>query len=175
MLGRPFWRLFAVAAGRQEGRPAASRITPNLLVGPYPTPDDVPWLADEHGVTAVLSLQDDGDLASKGLDLAELKRGYEQHGLRFHRVAVPDGDTESLSRRLDQIIRLLRDLLGRGECVYVHCNAGLNRAPTVVIAYLHVVGGLPLLEARDFVKQRRHCVPYMQLLEARYGATAGGG
>jgi hypothetical protein len=44
----------------------------------------------------------------------------------------------------------------------------MNRAPTAAIAYLHVHGDLPLLAARDFVKARRPCVPYMRLLEARY-------
>jgi protein-tyrosine phosphatase len=48
----------------------------------------------------------------------------------------------------------------------------MNRAPTVTIAYLHTHHGLSLVEARDFVKQRRHCVPYMLDLEAVYGGRA---
>ena len=44
----------------------------------------------------------------------------------------------------------------------------MNRAPTIAIAYLHVHRGLGLHAARDFLKQRRHCVPYMTVLEARY-------
>jgi len=168
VLGKPFWRLFAGSTGRLAGRPDATVIVPNLLVGTFPTPDDTAWLRDTYGITAIVNLQDDGDLASKGLDLVELERSYQEHGLQFHRVPVPDGDTEILALRLDQILRLLDDLLGGGECVYLHCNAGLNRAPTVAIAYLHAIRRVPLIEARDFVKQRRHCVPYMRLLAARY-------
>jgi protein-tyrosine phosphatase len=59
--------------------------------------------------------------------------------------------------------------ISAGRRVYLHCNAGMNRAPTIAIAYLHVHRQLPLHEARDFVKARRHCVPYMTVLEARYG------
>ena len=55
-----------------------------------------------------------------------------------------------------------------GDRVYLHCNAGMNRAPTVAIAYLHVHHAMSLGAARDSVKQRRHCVPYMRVLEARY-------
>jgi len=168
VLGKPFWRLFASSTGRPAGHPDASLILPSFLIGTFPTPDDAAWLHHSHGITAIISLQDDGDLASKGLDLFELERSYQEHGLRFHRVPVPDGDTETLALRLDQIVALLDELLGGGECVYLHCNAGLNRAPTVAIAYLHAIRGLPLIEARDFVKQRRHCVPYMRLLAARY-------
>jgi protein-tyrosine phosphatase len=150
-------------------RPHLSAILDNLLIGEYPNPEDVGWLRDEHGVTAVLSLQDDADLASKDLALAVLERAYTTAGLRFHRVPVPDGATDVLDARLPAIVALLGEWLRGGERVYLHCNAGMNRAPTAAIAYLHVHGDLPLHAARDFVKKRRPCVPYMRVLEARYG------
>src|SRR5919198_541847 len=105
---------------RPGGRPGVSVIRPGLLVGEYPLPEDAAWLRDEHGVTTVVSLQDDA-----------------------------------------------------GERVSLHCNAGLNRAPTAAIAYLHVREGLSLEAARDEVKQRRHCVPYMRVLEVYFGGGAG--
>jgi predicted protein tyrosine phosphatase len=167
MMLTPFWR-FAGPACRSGGRPNLSLIVPNLLVGEYPTPDDAEWLRDEHGVTVVVNLQDDADLASKGLDIEELQLVYRQHGLGFHRVALPDGDMEILAARLDALVDFLARLVRDGECVYLHCNAGFNRAPTVAIAYLHVHRELPLSAARDLVKERRHCLPYMTVLEARY-------
>jgi protein-tyrosine phosphatase len=154
---------------RRWGRPELAIILPNLLVGEYPTLDDADWLRTAHQVTAVVSLQDDFDLASKGLDLHELEQTYSRHGLRFHRMPVPDCDPEAFAGLLDQIVTLLGDLLRGGNRVYLHCNAGMNRAPTVAIAYLHAEHGLTLDAARDLVKNRRHCVPYMQLLQARYG------
>lgn len=51
-------------------------------------------------------------------------------------------------------------------------NAGMNRAPTLAIAFLHVHRGLPLRAARDHVKARRACVPYWRLLEQRYGMSS---
>jgi protein-tyrosine phosphatase len=152
----------------RSGRPTCSAILPNLLIGEYPTPDDVGWLRSAHEVTAVFSLQDDSDLVSKCLDLRQLEQIYRQHGLRFQRVPVPDCDPDTFGRLLDRIVSALTDLLREGERVYLHCNAGMNRAPTVAIAYLHTAHGLPLASARDFVKQRHHCVPYMQLLQVRY-------
>jgi len=153
---------------RPAGRPEFARILPDLLVGEYPTADDVRWLQVVQGVTAVLSLQDDADLASKALVVAELERAYGVHGVGFHRIPVPDCDTETFAARLDSIVILLNQLLGSGARVYLHCNAGMNRAPTVAIAYLHVHHGLSLAAARELVKERRHCVPYMQLLEGHY-------
>ena len=150
-------------------RPHLTVILDNLLVGEYPNPEDVGWLRDEHGVSAVVSLQDDADLASKNLALAVLQQAYTDAGLRFHRIPVPDGANDVLHAQLPTIVAVLGELLERGERVYLHCNAGMNRAPTAAIAYLHVHGDLPLLAARDFVKARRSCVPYMRVLEARYG------
>jgi len=155
---------------RPGGRPGVSAIRSGLLIGEYPTPEDAGWLRDEHGVTAVVSLQDDADLASKGLRLSGLERAYGTHGLAFHGIPVPDGDEELLARRLGDIVGLLGRLLDAGERVYLHCNAGFNRAPTAAIAYLHARGGLALAEARDLVKQRRPCVPYMRVLETYFGS-----
>jgi len=155
---------------RPGARPGLSVIRPGLLVGEYPTPEDAAWLRDEHGVTAVVSLQDDADLATKGLRLVALERAYGAHGLAFHRFPIPDGDDRNLAARLAEIVALLRKVIAAGGRVYVHCNAGLNRAPTVAIAYLHVGEGLPLEDARAEVKRLRHCVPYMRALVACFGA-----
>jgi len=156
---------------RAGGRPDLSVILPDLLVGEYPTPDDVEWLRTVHAISAVVSLQDDADLASKGLRLRELERVYREHALRFHRIPIPDCDNDALAARLDEAVAVLHALLVEGGRVYLHCNAGMNRAPTIAIAYLHREHGLPLGAARDFVKQRRHCVPYMRVLQAHFGSA----
>jgi len=153
---------------RPGARPGLTVIRPALLVGEYPTPEDAAWLREEHGVTTVVSLQDDADLASKGLRLRHLERSYRRYELGFHRIPVPDGDAAHLAARLDEAVALLGRLTDEGHRVYLHCNAGFNRAPTVAIAYLHVREGLSLEAARDAVKQLRHCVPYMRALEAHF-------
>jgi protein-tyrosine phosphatase len=157
-------------APRPTGRPGFDAIRPDLLVGEYPAPADAAWLRDAHGVTAVVSLQDDGDLASKGLRLAELERAYAAQAIAFHRIPIPDGDDRNLAARLGDILALLDRLLDEGHRVYLHCNAGFNRAPTAAIACLHVREKLALAAARDAVKERRHCVPYMRALEAYFAA-----
>ena len=167
-----FWRWAGGPVGRVGVRPDCTRILPNLLVGEYPTPDDTAWLQAEQGITTVFSLQDDGDLASKGLELRDLEHAYQRAGLRFERMPVPDCDTEFLTARLDAIVATLHQFLAQGDHVYLHCNAGMNRAPSIAVAYLHVHRAMPLASARDFVTARRACVPYMRALEARYGTGA---
>jgi dual specificity protein phosphatase-like protein len=155
---------------RPGGRPGLSVIRPALLVGEYPLPEDAAWLRAEHGVTAVVCLQDDADLAGKGLVLSALEQAYRAHDIAFHRIPVLDGDDRNLAARLGEIVALLGALIDAGGRVYLHCNAGLNRAPTAAIAYLHAREGLPLDEARDTVKRCRHCVPYMRALATHFGS-----
>ncbi|MFN8544085.1 MAG: dual specificity protein phosphatase family protein [Candidatus Binatia bacterium] len=161
-------------APRATEHPTVSEIRGGLLVGSYPLPADVPWLRDVHRVTAVVNLQDDADLAAKGLRLTGLEHAYRTHGVAFHRVAVTDGDVAGLAARLGEIVAVLARLLDAGDRVFLHCNAGFNRAPTAAIAYLHAHGGMSLPEAIAFVKARRSCVPYAEALEAaaRTGLTA---
>jgi len=166
----PLHLQLAGPAARPNGHPDYAFIMDALAIGEYPTPEDAAWLRSTHAISAVVCLQDDIDLDRKGLSLRALERAYAAHHIRFHRVPVPDGDGELLRARLDETVALVADLIARGERVYLHCNAGLNRAPTVAIAYLHVHHGHALDAACELVKVRRPCVPYMRLLSKHYGA-----
>jgi len=154
-------------------RPGLDPVLPELLVGEYPRVEDLVWLRDVHGVTAVVSLQDEADLASKRLAAAELEATCASLGLAFARLPVADGDPDALAARLPAAVEHLHALIAAGARVYLHCNAGYNRAPTVAIAYLHVHHRLPLDEACEQVKARRSCVPYVSALRACYGDGAG--
>ncbi len=159
---------------RPAGRPGVSTILDGrLLIGEYPTPDDIEWLRDEHGIGAVVSLQDEIDLTYKSLDLPALERAYAAAGLPLHRYGVIDGDPDDLIPSLDGILETVHRLLGEKRRVYVHCNAGFNRAPTVAIAYLHAHGGMSIEEAHFYVKERRACAPYLSALVRYFGARSG--
>lgn len=145
-------------------------MTPELYVGSYPAPDDLAWLASEHGIRAVLNLQDDFDLAAKRLTLPALERAAATAGIAFARVPVVDGDAEGLALLLPDVVTLLDDLVRTHGRTYLHCNAGMNRAPTVAIAYLHVHHALPLRDAIRHMKRRRSCLPYVSALHAAYPA-----
>ena len=166
----PSWDELILPSARRGTHPELAVILPTLSIGECARPEDVEWLRDTHSVSAVVSLQDDADLLHKGLRLHALRQAYRAHGVAFHRIPIADGDASMLAARLDEALDLLHTLLSAGESVFVHCNAGLNRAPTVAIAYLHVHGGFALETARDFVKARRACVPYWSVLREKYGS-----
>jgi protein-tyrosine phosphatase len=151
--------------------PGFDRILPHLLVGEYPRVEDFRWLQAAHRVSAVVSLQDDADLASKRLRLADVEAACAALGVAFARVPVADGDVEALAARLPAAVATVHAHVAAGRRVYLHCNAGYNRAPTVAIAYLHEHHALPLEVACEAVKQRRSCVPYVGALRLRYAGA----
>lgn len=155
-------------AGRGR-RPEVSEILPTLLVGEYPRVEDIAWLKQEFGISAVFSLQDAEDLAVKSLSLSALVSTYRQQQIEFRRTPVADFDCQSLAVVFPTALEILHVLAQEGHRVFLHCNAGCNRAPTLTIAYLHVHHGMALDEARDFVKARRPCGPYMEVLYQHFG------
>ena len=117
----------------------ASQILPNLLVGSYPAaPEDIDRLQREFGVTAVLSLQSDEDLATWDVPWHRLEAHYQRTGIEVLRVPVWDFDRDDLRRKLPQCVGVLDKLLQQGHTVYLALpNMGVNRSPSVAIAYLH--------------------------------------
>ncbi len=156
-------------ATRLRGRPSVTEISPGLLVGEFPRPEDIAWLKSEFGVTAIHNLQDDEDLAHNGLRERELAEACRKSGVKFVRTQIQDGSADAMAERLADTLGALASLIGAGERVYLHCNAGLNRAPTLAIAYLRAHGEMSLDEACAYVKARRTCGPFMTILEDYFG------
>lgn len=115
---------------------------PRLVVGACPTSvEDVALLAS-RGVTGLLSLQSDEDLASRGLSWPVLWQVHAAHGIVASRVAIRDFDKRDLLRHLDDAVAALDALLAQDRRVYVHCTAGLNRSTTVALAHMSRALGL---------------------------------
>lgn len=155
---------------RGTRRPTVSVISDELLVGEYPNQDDIGWLKDTYGITAVHNLQDDDDLRMNGLDARLLRSEYDAHGIDYIRTPIQDGSADAMAERLEAALHDLRELVDSNGRVYVHCNAGMNRAPTLAIAFLRAYRQMSLEEAMLLVKKQRACGPFMTVLEDYFGA-----
>jgi protein-tyrosine phosphatase len=160
----------AARPSRNGRRPSVSVISDELLVGEYPVAADIAWLKDTYGVTAVHNLQDDDDLRMNGLDNRGLSAEYTAHGIDYVRTPIQDGSADAMAERLEAALHDLRSLVGSGARVYVHCNGGMNRAPTLAIAFLRAYRQMSLEEAMMLVKKKRACGPFMTVLEGYFGA-----
>lgn len=156
-------------AVRIYGRPSVTEIRRELLIGEFPRVDDIPWLKEQFAITAVQNLQDDEDLALHGLRESELVRAYRDCAIKIVRTPIQDGSADAMAERLSAALGALAELVGGGERVYLHCNAGLNRAPTLAIAYLRAHCDMSLDDACAWVKARRACGPFMTILEDHFG------
>jgi atypical dual specificity phosphatase len=154
---------------RGDRRPSVSEITDALVIGEYPAPGDIEWLKSNYAITAVHNLQDDEDLRINGLDAGELRGEYAARGIVFVRTPIQDGSADAMAERLEAALSDLCELMKSQQRVYLHCNAGMNRAPTLAIAYLRARCAMSLEEAMLHVKRRRPCGPFMTVLEDYFG------
>jgi len=142
-----------------------SKILPDLFVGSYPgSAEDIDCLKRDFGITAVLNVQTDEDMAFRGLNWDDLESHYRATGIEVRRVPVRDFDPEDLRQKLPRCVEVLDELLHQGRIVYVHCNMGINRSPTIVIACLHWAQGWDLEKAADHVMERHSCDPYVDAI-----------
>ena len=112
----------------------------------------------------MLNVQTDDDMAYWGVDWYRLEPYYREVGVEIRRVPVRDFDLDDLRRQLPECVEVLDELLHQGHTVYVHCNMGVNRSPSIVIAYLHWVLGWDLEKATDHVLKCRSCDPYVDAI-----------
>jgi protein-tyrosine phosphatase len=142
-----------------------NRIQPWLLVGAFPeSAHEVEMLQRHEGVTAVLNLQTDEDIEEVGFFAEPPESLYADSGVKLFRVPVRDFDESHLQQRLPECVAALRRLLDEGHTVYLHCTAGVNRSPTVAIAYLHWCVGWELDSAVKHVEKCRYCSPNVEAI-----------
>ena len=143
-----------------------SQILPNLFVGTFPS-------SSRGHRPASAGVRHHG-----GAECPDRRR----HGLLGRRLEVTWNPTtgkqasrfggfrcgisihDDLRRQLPKCVEVLDELLRQGHTVYVHCNMGMNRSPSIVIAYLHWVQGWDLEKATDHVMKCRSCDPYVDAI-----------
>ena len=117
-------------------------ITPGILVGTCPmTAADLKRIHAETGVSAILSLQHDKCLAYWKIDYIKMRHTGEALGLSMMRCPMRDFDIPDQRRMLPQAVTKLARFQADHQRTYVHCTAGLGRAPLTVLTYLTLVEG----------------------------------
>jgi dual specificity phosphatase 12 len=90
--------------------------------------------------------------------------------IEVRRIPIRDFDGLDLRQKLRSCVAALDELARGGHTVYVHCNVGAGRSPSVVIAYLVWKQGWNLDDAIEQVTKYRSCSPNIDAL-----LSAGGG
>ena len=142
------------------------RVFEGIFVGTCPDNErDLARLGRER-ITAVLSLQSDADLAERQIDWADQERAYQQLNITSYRVPIIDFDDADMTALLPGAAEVLELLMKSNSRVYVHCSAGQQRSPSVVIGYLAWHRKLDLEEAISLVMSARKCAPPLHVIRA---------
>jgi protein-tyrosine phosphatase len=131
------------------------------------TPADVDHL-NEAGVGTIFCLQQDPDLAYFSVDIGVIQeRVKEIEGIEHIRAPIRDFDPYDLRLRLPVVVATLYKAAKKnGRISYVHCTAGLGRAPAVALAYMYWIRGYDLFEANSMLQSVRYCHPKLESIKA---------
>ena len=141
-----------------------SRITPLVYVGPQFRSSGKSMLQRE-GFRHLVNLRIEFDDAEHSLELENY-------------CYLPTADDAAISREhITQGIEFIHSAVDRGEKVYIHCSAGVGRAPTLAAAYF-ISQGMALADALSLVKRTRPFInimpPQMELLRTLETERAAG-
>ncbi len=136
-------------------------IIPKIVIGTCPmTTRDLERIQTEADVTALLSVQHDDCHAYWGIDYSAFVAKGTELSLSMARQPIRDFDIVDMRRHLPRAIALLAQLQADGHRTYVHCTAGLGRAPLTVLGYLTLIEGLhPDHAIQLILKSRPEAVP----------------
>lgn len=132
-----------------------SRVTPALYVGPQHRANGKRALA-QAGIAYILNMRSEFDDAVHGLTLTpDTPPDGSPTDARASYCHLPTPDDEAPSMaHLAQGIAFIESAIGSGGKVYIHCSAGVGRAPTMAAAYL-IRRGYGADAALDLIRSAR--------------------
>mmetsp|Transcript_17659 Transcript_17659/g.29840 ORF Transcript_17659/g.29840 Transcript_17659/m.29840 type:complete len:229 (+) Transcript_17659:558-1244(+) len=108
-----------------------------IFIGPYPQLEQDIKVMAEAGVTGVFNVQTEIDISHRGVNWAKMLEYYEHHKVNAVHFPIHDFNQTDLMARLFEAAKCLNDMINnQGLKVYVHCTAGMGRAPACVLVYL---------------------------------------
>ena len=73
----------------------------------------------------------------------------------YMNIDVEDVEAADIQKYFTKVSRFICNCLIKGHAVLVHCNGGISRSPTLVIAFLIQKRRMSLTDAITFVRQKR--------------------
>uniref|UniRef100_A0A3B4H8J5 protein-tyrosine-phosphatase n=1 Tax=Pundamilia nyererei TaxID=303518 RepID=A0A3B4H8J5_9CICH len=79
-------------------------------------------------------------------------------GLRYKRIPATDNSKQNLRQYFEEVFEFIEEAYQSGQGVLVHCQAGVSRSATIVIAYLMKHTLMTMTDAYKYVRSRRPVV-----------------
>jgi len=133
----------------------------NIYVGAYPQCKEDVLTMKAAGVTGVMNLQTDEDIHKRQVNMEMMGKHYADAGIELCRFPILDFHGADMAAKgkfaAKEVGRLLHNN-GKGGKVYIHCTAGMGRAPAVACLYLVHREGWKLEDIMGHIKARRPSV-----------------
>jgi len=143
-----------------------NRIEENIFLGSAPQGGIDVTRLKQMKISAVISLQSDDDFRSHRIDWQKLQSEYQYNDITVQRFPIIDFDEHDLGLKLTDPVQALNSLLAVGHRVYVHCNAGICRAPATVLGYLCHFRGMDIDSGMEYIRRNRpQANPYIKAVE----------
>ncbi|XP_019714108.1 uncharacterized protein LOC109508512 [Hippocampus comes] len=79
-------------------------------------------------------------------------------GLHYKRLPATDNSKQNLRQYFEEVFEFIEEAYQSGQGVLVHCQAGVSRSATIVIAYLMKHTLMTMTDAYKYVRSRRPVV-----------------
>ncbi|XP_061608674.1 uncharacterized protein si:dkey-175m17.7 [Phyllopteryx taeniolatus] len=89
---------------------------------------------------------------------AHLPLYHLKSGLHYKRLPATDNSKQNLRQYFEEVFEFIEEAYQSGQGVLVHCQAGVSRSATVVIAYLMKHTLMTMTDAYKYVRSRRPVV-----------------
>jgi len=119
-------------------------IIPGVFLGSYASAKDKDWL-DQNQITHILTI-------ASGLSPA-FPDNYT-----YKNVSIRDHPYENILVHFDSSAKFISNAIRKNGRVLVHCQAGVSRSASVIIAYLMKTKNMVLDDAWDYVSERRSII-----------------
>ena len=126
-----------------------------IFVGTYLQTEKDFETISKKGINTVLNIQTDKDLEFRNIDINLSNKYANKYGITIKRFPLEDFNKNELYNKLKDAANLLNQLILKGNTVYVHCTAGIGRAPSVVAIYLILFENYSVREAVMLCKKSR--------------------
>ncbi|CAL4891788.1 unnamed protein product [Urochloa decumbens] len=149
-------------AGAQGGRKMEDYNTAmkRMMRNPYEYHHDL-------GMSPPIITPQDKDIEYWGIDFLAILNRCKEVGIKHIRRPAVDFDPDSLRSQLPKAVSALEWAISQCKGrVYVHCTAGLGRAPAVAIAYMFWFEDMDLNTAYKKLTSIRPCGPNKRAIRA---------
>ncbi|EAS07016.1 dual specificity phosphatase domain protein (macronuclear) [Tetrahymena thermophila SB210] len=130
-------------------------ITENLSIGSFiNSANDISSL-HKLGVTAIVNLQTKRDMERKYVNAQEIRKICKSKGILFINTPIRDNDPVDYVQRAPEVLDIIEDLYKANHHIYIHCTAGIGRAPQTAILHLVLHRNYKINEASELIFSKR--------------------